>query len=148
MNRCSQSGNHPWEDVTKVGIIHGKCDESGNHQLQKDLAKSDYKPDMKYKSLIFISYFWLLKPNIKNRQKWRFLMYYFSGEIESKIIFFYFVLLKGLMIFFQIFRFFSIYTLIVFFWFPLCKNLPKRKTLIETLKYCFILEPIGRFSQI
>jgi hypothetical protein len=91
----------------------GRCDESGNHQLLIDLAKSDYKPDMKYKSLIFISYFWLFKPNIKNRQKWRYLMYYFSGEIETKINFFYFVLLKGLMIFFQIFRFFSIYTLII-----------------------------------
>jgi len=85
---------------------------------------------MKYKSLIFISYFWLLKPNIKNRQKWRFLMYYFSGEIESKIIFFYFVLLKGLMIFFQIFRFFSIYTLIVsFFLVPIVQKFAKKKNI-------------------
>jgi hypothetical protein len=121
----------------------GRCDESGNHQLLIDLAKSDYKPDMKYKSLIFIFYFWLLKLNIKNRQKWPFFIYDFSGEIETKIIFFYFVLLKGLMIFFNLdFNYFILFLL------PLCKLLPKRKTLIEALKYCFILEPIGRFSQI
>jgi hypothetical protein len=57
-------------------------------------------------------------------------MYYFSGEIESKIIFFYFVLLKGLMIFFQIFRFFSIYTLIVsFFLVPIVQKFAKKKNI-------------------
>jgi len=83
---------------------------------------------MKYKSLNFISYFWLLKPNIRNRQKWRYLMYYFSVEIEPKIIFFYFVLLKGLMIFFQIFRFFSIYNLIIsFFFVAIVQKFAKKK---------------------
>jgi hypothetical protein len=48
---CSQSGDHPLEDVEKVG------------HLLEDLAKSGYKPAIKYKSLIILLYVWLRNEN-------------------------------------------------------------------------------------
>jgi hypothetical protein len=42
--------------VVKVAIIPGRCKKSGNH-LWEDLAKSGYKPNVKYKSLIILLYF-------------------------------------------------------------------------------------------
>jgi len=35
------------------------CSQTGNHP-EEDLAKSSNKPDMEYKSLIILLYFWLV----------------------------------------------------------------------------------------
>jgi hypothetical protein len=68
---CSQSGNHPQEDVKEMAITPRK----------KDLVKSGYKPEVKYKSLIILLvYFWLYneKPNI-----------YELGDFKQKKILFF-----------------------------------------------------------
>jgi hypothetical protein len=48
----SQSGDHPYDD-----------DEKSGYCLKEDLAKSGYKPDVKYKFLIIFLYFWLQNEN-------------------------------------------------------------------------------------
>ncbi len=45
----SQSGNHPQKDLEKWVMV----------LPQEDLAKSGYKPNVKYKSLIVLLYIWL-----------------------------------------------------------------------------------------
>jgi hypothetical protein len=44
---CSQSGDHPHEDVEKVAIL-----------LRKILVAFGYKLDLKYKALIILLYFY------------------------------------------------------------------------------------------
>jgi hypothetical protein len=53
---CSQSGNHPLENVERTG-----------HHPQDDLAKYGYTSEIKYKSLIILLCVWLHneKPNMQ-----------------------------------------------------------------------------------
>jgi hypothetical protein len=46
--------------VFSLGIF--VCSQSGYHP-EENLAKSGYKPDMKYKPLIILLYFWLHTEN-------------------------------------------------------------------------------------
>jgi hypothetical protein len=46
----------------------GKCRKSGNPH-QEDLAKLGYKPNMKYKTLIIVLYFWLHTQNLIQKLK-------------------------------------------------------------------------------
>ncbi len=60
-----------------MAIIHDatpRCNKS-DHQSLEDLVKSDYNPDMKYKSLIDFPYLWV-HTEIQNIRIWRFLLYF------------------------------------------------------------------------
>jgi hypothetical protein len=46
----------------KKTLKFGRCRKSGNHQKEY-LAKSGYKPEIKYKSLIILLFFWLNNEN-------------------------------------------------------------------------------------
>jgi hypothetical protein len=48
---CNQTGNHPQEDVKEMTVVCRK--------IYWFIVKSDYKPKIKYKSLIIFLYFCL-----------------------------------------------------------------------------------------
>jgi hypothetical protein len=62
--KCTLAPHEPPLMVAKVAIIHPYDDEDkSGYCLKEDLAKSGYKPDMKYKFLIIFLYFWLQNEN-------------------------------------------------------------------------------------